>query len=154
MMNVNEKRYPNISEAVAFRIAFAPMAYSYGDIGWDDIERYVCGSCGLTEQYADFLAPKTSFKKKFAILDTYHYGVNADIRNELIENFDVTEDDFRPCRNKVGDIVSKGDELGTVKDYFGNILHTCIAKVDGIILYQVGSLSILKDGPMITYGEI
>ena len=55
---------------------------------------------------------------------------------------------------KVGDIVSKGDELGTVKDYFGNILHTCIAKVDGIILYQVGSLSILKDGPMITYGEI
>lgn len=81
------------------------MAYSYGDIGWDDIERYVCGSCGLTEQYADFLAPKTSFKKKFAILDTYHYGVNADIRNELIENFDVTEDDFRPCRNKVGDIV-------------------------------------------------
>lgn len=38
MMNVNEKRYPNISEAVAFRIAFAPMAYSYGDIGWDDKE--------------------------------------------------------------------------------------------------------------------
>lgn len=105
MMNVNEKRYPNISEAVAFRIAFAPMAYSYGDIGWDDIERYVCESCGLTEQYADFLAPKTSFKKEFAILDTYHYGVDANIRNELIENFDVTEDDFRPCRNKVGDIV-------------------------------------------------
>ena len=41
-----------------------------------------------------------------------------------------------------------------IKDFFGNILHTCIAKVDGIILYQVGSLSILKDGPMITYGEI
>ena len=55
---------------------------------------------------------------------------------------------------KVGDIVSKGDELGTIKDYFGNVLHTCIAKVDGMILYQVGSLSILKDGPMIAYGEI
>lgn len=55
---------------------------------------------------------------------------------------------------KVGDIVSKGDELGTVKDYFGNVLHTCIAKVDGVVLYQVGSLSVLKGGPMITYGEI
>lgn len=105
MTNVNEKRYPNISEAVAFRIAFAHMAYSYGDVGWDKIERYVCEHCGLTEQYADFLAPKSTFKKEFAILDTYHYGVSANIRKELIENFDVTEDDFRPCRNKTGDIV-------------------------------------------------
>ena len=55
---------------------------------------------------------------------------------------------------KVGDIVSRGDELGTVRDYFGNILHSCIAKVDGVVLYQVGSLSVLKDGPMITYGQI
>lgn len=105
MTNVNEKRYPNISEAVAFRIVFAPMAYTYGDVGWDEIERYVCESCGLTEQYADFLAPKSTFKKEFAILDTYHYGVSANIRKELIENFDVTNDDFRPCRNKTGDIV-------------------------------------------------
>lgn len=105
MTNVNEKSYPNISEAVAFRIAFAHMAYSYGDVGWDKIERYVCEHCGLTEQYADFLAPKSTFKKEFAILDTYHYGVSANIRKELIENFDVTEDDFRPCRNKTGDIV-------------------------------------------------
>ena len=105
MTNVNEKRYPNISQAVAFRIAFAPMAYKYGNVGWDDIERYVCERCGLTEQYADFLAPKSTFKKEFAILDTYHYGVSANVRKELIENFDVTEDDFRPCRNKSGDIV-------------------------------------------------
>ncbi len=105
MTNVNDKRYPNILKAVAFRIAFAPMAYSYGDVGWDKIERCVCESCGLTEQYADFLAPKSTFKKEFAILDTYHYGVSANIRKELIANFDVTEDDFRPCRNKTGDIV-------------------------------------------------
>ncbi|WP_455537748.1 hypothetical protein [Terrisporobacter sp.] len=44
--------------------------------------------------------------------------------------------------------------MGAVKDYFGNTLDKYIAKADGVILYQVGSLSILKDGPMITYGEI
>lgn len=105
MSNVNEKRYPNILKAVAFRIAFAPMAYTYGDVGWDEIDRYVCERCGLTEQYADFLAPKSTFKKEFAILDTYHYGVSANVRNELIENFDISEEDFRPCRNKTRDIV-------------------------------------------------
>lgn len=105
MTNVHEKRYPNIDKAVAFRIAFVPMAYTYGDVGWDEIERYVCEHCGLTEQYADYIAPKSTFKKEFAILDTYHYGISANIRRELIENFDVTEEDFRPCRNKIGDIV-------------------------------------------------
>ena len=76
------------------------MAYTYGDVGWNEIDRYVCERCGLTEQYADFLAPKSTFKKEFAILDTYHYGVSANVRNELIENFDISEEDFRPCRNK------------------------------------------------------
>lgn len=105
MTNVNEKRYPNIAEAVAFRIAFAPMAYTYDDVGWDEYERGVCERCGFPEQYADFIASKSTFKKEFAILDSYHFGVSANIRKELIENFDVTEDDFRPCRNKTGDIV-------------------------------------------------
>lgn len=63
MMNVNEKRYPNISEAVAFRIAFAPIAYSYGDIGWDDIERYVCESCGLLNSMQIFLHQKLLLRK-------------------------------------------------------------------------------------------
>ncbi len=55
---------------------------------------------------------------------------------------------------KSGDFFKKGDILGTVKDYFGNTLDICTAKVDGVILYQTGSLSILKDGPMIAYGEL
>lgn len=104
-MNINEKNYPNISEAVAFRIAFHPVACSYGDVGWDEIEKEVCTRCGLTEQFSDFLAPKSSFKKDYAILDTYHYGVSVKIRNSLIDNFDICESDFRPIRNKKGDIV-------------------------------------------------
>ena len=105
-MNINEKRYPNISEAVAFRIAFAPVACGYGSVGIYEIEREVCSRCRYPEQFTDFLAPKSDFKKGYAILGTYHYGINIETRNSLIENFDITEEDFRPIRNKTGDIVA------------------------------------------------
>ena len=105
MKNVNEKRYPNIADAVAFRIAFAPMLYTYGDTSWYDFNEVVCSRCGKSKQTGDFLAPKSACKKEFAILDTYLYGVSATIRDALIANFEVTEDDFRTIRNKLGDIV-------------------------------------------------
>lgn len=105
MTNVNEKRYPNISKAVAFRIAFAPMLYTYDDIGWYDYNKDGCSKCGYPIQTGDFLAPKSGIKKEFAILDSYHYGVSINIRDSLIKNFKITENDFRPIRNKRGDIV-------------------------------------------------
>ncbi|MGI6007650.1 MAG: M14 family metallopeptidase [Ruminococcus sp.] len=51
-----------------------------------------------------------------------------------------------------GDFFKKGDVLGKVRDYFGNILHVCEAKENGMILYQTSSLNVLKDGPMVAYG--
>lgn len=105
MTNVNEKRYPNIADAVAFRIAFAPMLYTYGDTSWYDFNEVVCSTCGKSRQIGDFLTPKTACKKEFAMLDTYLYGVSTAIRDALIANFDVTEDDFRAIRNKPGEVV-------------------------------------------------
>lgn len=106
MANINEKRYPNINEAVAFRIAFAPVICTYGNIAWDEIERTTCSQCGQTKQIADFLATKAECKKDCAILNTtYHYGVSITVHDLLIENFDITEADFRPIRNKSGAVV-------------------------------------------------
>ena len=51
-----------------------------------------------------------------------------------------------------GETFKKGDVLGTIKDYFGNTLYTCIAKQGGIILYETISLCIMKDSPMVAYG--
>lgn len=51
-----------------------------------------------------------------------------------------------------GETFKKGEVLGVIKDYFGNVLFTCYAKQDGIVLYETISLCIIKDGPMITYG--
>ena len=106
MKNVNERNYPNIKEAVAFTIAFAPMVYSYGNVGWDEIEEVVCSRCGKTRQYFDFLAPSSNCVKfDGAILDSYHFGISINVKNELINRFDISEEDFRPVRNKVGKIV-------------------------------------------------
>ncbi|MCD8098226.1 MAG: M14 family metallopeptidase [Lachnospiraceae bacterium] len=51
-----------------------------------------------------------------------------------------------------GDFFKEGELLGEIRDYFGNTLHQCYAKADGMILYQTGSLSVVQDGPMVAYG--
>lgn len=103
--NVNKKRYENLNDAVAFEIAFEFMLYGYDDVGWDEYERYTCTKCGKMEQFSDFLVPKSNCKKDYAILQSYEYGVSIEIQEKLISNFDITNDDFRPVRNKIGDIV-------------------------------------------------
>ncbi|MBO5986593.1 MAG: succinylglutamate desuccinylase/aspartoacylase family protein [Lachnospiraceae bacterium] len=53
---------------------------------------------------------------------------------------------------KVGDFVSKGEELGQIKDAFGHTVYSYVAKGDGVLLYQTISLGIEKDRPMVAYG--
>lgn len=51
-----------------------------------------------------------------------------------------------------GETFRKGEMLGQIKDYFGNVLFSYYAKHDGIILYETISLCIMKDSPMVAYG--
>ena len=102
----NQKKYPNIDKAVAFRINFHQFVFTYDDIGWYDYNEELCSRCGFSVQTGDFLAPKSNCAKKdYAILDTYHFGVSIEVKELLIDNFDISEEDFRPIRNKVGEIV-------------------------------------------------
>lgn len=55
---------------------------------------------------------------------------------------------------RAGDRFAKGALLGTIKDYFGNILQEYHAKCDGVLLYQTISLNIIEGGPMVAYGDI
>jgi len=105
MGNINEKNYDNLSEAVAFVIAFVPMIYTYDDYAPIEYENVLCTRCGDHEQSMDFRAPKANIKKSYGILDMLEYGVNEEFRNELIQRFDISEKDFRPVRNKIDDIV-------------------------------------------------
>ena len=132
-------------------------AYNYaGSIGLPGIliERGCMGKWS-SEEVEEYKIDVRNVLKELKVLSGEK--VNRNNNTKVITNTIYEDSVYTGCwyaNYKVGDIVSRGDELGTVRDYFGNILHSCIAKVDGVVLYQVGSLSVLKDGPMITYGEI
>ena len=55
-------------------------------------------------------------------------------------------------RLHAGDSFSKGDVIGEIRDYFGELTDEIVAREDGVILHQVASLNIMKDDPMIAYG--
>ncbi|MPW26168.1 succinylglutamate desuccinylase [Alkalibaculum sp. M08DMB] len=54
----------------------------------------------------------------------------------------------------VGDTFKDGDLLGTIKDYFGKTLYEFYADMDGVLLYQVASLTVIKGGSLVAYGRV
>lgn len=54
---------------------------------------------------------------------------------------------------KVGELITKGQRLGVVKDYFGQILDTYCAEYDGVVLYQSATLWTDDFCELITYGK-
>jgi len=105
MKNLTRKLYPNIDEAVAFRICFDPMVFFYGDRAIGDFCTLLCRECYHEEQAMDYLAPRSNCKYDYGILVSLDYGVGDTLYHALIDNFDITEKDFRPVRNKRGEIV-------------------------------------------------
>lgn len=57
-------------------------------------------------------------------------------------------------KKRPGDLITKGETLGVVRDYEGNILEVSEAEASGVILYQTESLQVVQNGPMIAYGKI
>ena len=105
MGKLMDRLYDNIDEAKAFALSFTNFAYGYDDLNSDDFKIVVCEECRKRHQYRDYLFPKSSFKKPTSILSYYDFGVSCELRDELIEKFDITEDDFRPIYTKKGELV-------------------------------------------------
>ena len=100
-----DKLYDNLDEAKAFSLSFTNFAYFCDDLAYSDYVTEICNECGKSYQSMDYIAPRSSCKKPTSILHSLQFGVSIELRADLIEQFDVTEDDFRPVRNKRGDIV-------------------------------------------------
>lgn len=100
-----KRLYSNIEDAKAFAISFTNFVYDYDDMNSYDFCSELCESCGRTVQNKDYMVPKSNCKKPYGILSSYEFGVDEELRNALIENFDITEEDFRPIRSKRGEIV-------------------------------------------------
>ena len=80
---------------------------------------------------------------------TYYPLDVADIRYQ-----DAEENGLWYPFKKVGDMIREGDILGEVRDYEGNVKEVSVAEFDGVLLYQAGTLQVLENGPMVTYGRI
>lgn len=105
MPRMMHKLYDDLDKAKAFAISFTNFAYFYSDIAMDDFYATACEVCGREVQTRDYLMPRTSAKKDTAILASLEPGISPNLRDELIQHFDVTEEDFRPVRTKKGEIV-------------------------------------------------
>ena len=105
MKPLMERLYDNLDEAKAFAISFTTFIYDYDDMLIDDYCSFPCECCGRMIQEKDYLAPKSNCKKPCGILTTFNFGVSSTLRDDLIANFDITEEDFRPIRSKKGEIV-------------------------------------------------
>jgi predicted nucleic-acid-binding Zn-ribbon protein len=105
MKQFMDKLYDNLDEAKAFSLSFTNFVYFYDDVYQPDFLTITCENCKKAIQTKDYLMPRSSCKKPTGILHTLEFGVNQELRDELIEKFDITEEDFRPIRNKRGEIV-------------------------------------------------
>lgn len=105
MGKLMDRLYDDIDEAKAFELSFTNFIYSYDDLCCDDFETVLCEECEKVVQDKDYLFPRANCKKPCGILDTLEFGVSLELRDELIARFDITEADFRPIRNKKGEIV-------------------------------------------------
>ncbi|QIB68007.1 succinylglutamate desuccinylase [Aminipila butyrica] len=57
-------------------------------------------------------------------------------------------------RFKPGQTAEKGEILGEIRDYFGQVLEVHRASETCVILYQIGSLTVQKQETVIAYGKI
>lgn len=49
------------------------------------------------------------------------------------------------------DIITKGELLGQIRNVYGEVLHEEYAPGDGVVMFQTGSLNVVKGGPTICY---
>lgn len=65
-----------------------------------------------------------------------------------------SKSEYRGCwypSIKVRDRLKKGDKIGEVKDFFGNVLDTTYATCDAVVLYMYGMMPIDANGFQICY---
>lgn len=90
-------------------------------------------------RYLKMLSDKKIFSKDLRLLEKVHY---------MTSSFSGL---WTPLHS-VGDTVKKGETLGVIEDFFGNIIKEYRAEQDGEILYQITGLPISQGEHLIAYG--
>ncbi len=112
------------------------------------------GQCGRwsdaeTEQYVE---ATQNVLRSFGVIGG---KVNSEAKVSFLSRMAVMTADHEGCwypARKLEDTVKKGDTLGEIRDFFGNVLGEYKAEADGVLLYLVTSLAITKGDPLTAIG--
>ena len=115
------------------------------------------GGCGLCKE-DDVKAYKNDIMNVLSYLNILEHEIiekefEAKEINEAIY-LDALNDGCWTCLVKAGEEIVKGQKLGEVTDYFGNIIDTYYAEFDSVVLYNTVAFSVTKSSSLIAYGKI
>lgn len=115
------------------------------------------GGCGLCKE-DDVKNYKNDILNVLNYLDILkRENVTQNIIPSEINNavyLDALNDGCWTCFVNAGDEIVKGQKIGEVTDYFGNIIDTYYAEFDAVVLYNTVAFSVKKDTSIIAYGQV
>ncbi|MCQ2969217.1 MAG: M14 family metallopeptidase [Clostridium sp.] len=131
--------------------------HSYGSISGIPsmlLERGGKGLC-LNEDVKAYKKDLYSILNKMQILIS-----REDLKEKM--PIDITEANYLEALNEgcwtsfveAGELISKGQILGEVTDFFGNVVDRYYAEFDGVVMYNTVSLAVTKDSPLVAYGKL
>lgn len=131
--------------------------HSYGSISGTPsmlLERGGMGLC-LTEDVKAYKKDLYSVLNKMEILVT-----EETIKEEI--PIDITEANYLEALNEgcwtsfveAGELISKGQVLGEVTDFFGNLVDRYYAEFNGVVMYHTVALAVAKNSPLVAYGKL
>lgn len=112
------------------------------------------GQCGRwsAEEVEQYVEATTNVLRHLGTLaDAPTRYENLTTLTKMIVTVATEEGCWYPTR-KLEDQVKKGDKLGEIRDFFGKVLAEYRAEEDGILLYVVTSLAIVKGDPLMAIG--
>lgn len=117
------------------------------------IERGGCGLC-KQEVVAEYKKDVIKALKKLKVIDGWQGNENKPKELTEVIYLDSNNEGIWIPAITAGQKVSKGQALGTIRDYFGNDIETYYAEFDAVILYYTVALSVTKDSSLVAYGKI
>ena len=118
------------------------------------IERGGCGLC----QEEEVNLYKDDILNVLSVLNVIEYKrCHKDFTPEEIKYaiyLDAVKDGCWTCFVDAGQSVKKGDKLGVISDYFGNIIDTYYAEFDSTVLYNTVAYSVPKGSSLVAYGRV
>lgn len=131
--------------------------HSYGSISGTPSMLLERGGMGLCLE-EDVKAYK---KDLYSALNKMEILIGEEELNEEMP-IDITEANYLEALNEgcwisfveAGEVISKGQLLGEVTDFFGNVIDKYYAEFDGVVMYKTVALAVTKDSPLVAYGKL